>query len=226
MKIYSDKANQADALAKTVADQLAHKIDSDGQAILVVAGGSTPKLFLNSLSRFPLNWKRVTVIPSDERWVKPTDPRSNDRFIRENLAINRACDVTVVSLYVDLKTPGQALVDLEQRLIDLAKSPFVCVLGMGEDGHIASIFPGADNLLAALDHGSNQQVIDIQAPGASEPRISLTLAQIQRASEIHLLISGSSKLNTLESAKLPGQVGDMPVRAILGHASLQIHYTE
>ena len=226
MKRYSDRTAQADQLANLVADQLGQAISEAGQAVLVVAGGSTPALFLNYLSKLELDWSRVIVIPSDERWVDSNHPRSNDRFIRQNLLINQATSATVVSLYVKAKKPADALQELEARITALKAHPDVCVLGMGEDAHIASLFPGADNLKPALDLETHKSVMPVSAPGADEPRITLTLAMLLRSKNIHLLITGNNKLETLNKARLAGDVEQMPVGAILNNDGLQIHYAE
>ena len=226
MKHYLDRNAQANKLATLVADQLAQAIELQDQAVLVVAGGSTPKLFLNHLSHSNIKWEKVIVIPSDERWVDSNHPRSNDRFIRENLLINNATRAKVISLYIDGKQPETALSELELRLTDAVTYPDVCVLGMGEDAHIASLFPGADNLKSALDLNTQKMVMPITAEGADEPRITLTLAMLQRSKNIHLLITGANKLETLNKASLADEVERMPVSAILNNESLTIHYAQ
>lgn len=226
MKHYSDRHDQAQQLANRVAKQLSNATRLSGKAVLIVAGGSTPALFLNYLSKIEVDWSRVAVIPSDERWVASDHIRSNDRFLRENLKINRASDITIVSLYVEGKTPDTALDELEARIGSIGRGPDACVLGMGEDAHIASLFPGADNLRSALDLSIGKSVMAITAPGADEPRITLTLAVLLSAKQLHLLICGHSKLQTLNRAKQPGDVELMPVRAILGNNTLEIHYAD
>ena len=224
MKHYATRAEQAEHLADQVAGNLKDAIESRGMAVLVVAGGSTPKQFLNSLSNREIDWSRVVVIPSDERWVSVDHPRSNDRFIRENLIINRAACASVLSLYVEGKEPKAALEELENRLSEPGVSPTVCVLGMGEDAHFASLFPGANNLIVGLDPESSSNVIDIQAPGAEEQRVSLTLALILKSENIYLLISGKTKLAALERTRLSDSALQTPVKAIMDTDSMQIHY--
>ena len=226
MKQYTDTSKQADQLAEVVADQLTQAIANKGEAVLIVAGGSTPKLFLNCLSKLSIDWPAVKVIPSDERWVAVTHPRSNDRFIRENLLINQAIAANVISLYLEGKQPETALSPLQARLKAALANPDVCVLGMGEDAHIASLFPGADNLKEALDPETQNCVIPISAPGADEPRITLTLAMLLRSKNIHLLITGNNKLKTLNAAYLSGDIEQMPVCALLNNDFVQIHYAE
>ncbi len=226
MMHYADRDAQAQQLANLVAGQLANALRSRGKALLVVAGGSTPELFLNYLSKTNIDWSGVIVVPSDERWVDANHPRSNDRFLHINLIINQASRAKIVSLYVEGKSPGQALVDLEARMRKFNFNPDVCVLGMGEDAHIASLFPGADNLSSALDLNTGKSVMTITAPGADEPRITLTLAKLLSAAHLHLLICGQAKLETLNRAKQAGDVEQMPVRAILGKHGLAVHYAD
>ena len=226
MKQYKDRTEQASLLASLVADQLNQAIATRDQAVLVVAGGSTPKLFLNHLSKSEINWSRVTVIPSDERWVDASHPRSNDRFVRENLLINHAGCARLVSLYVESRQPDEALDLLEARLKNEITKPDVCVLGMGEDAHIASLFPGADNLKAALDPQTQKRVMAMTAPGADEPRMTLTLALLLCSEHIHLLITGNNKLDTLNRAMQSKDVEKMPVASILNKEMTQIHYAQ
>lgn len=224
MRQYDDRTLQASELAVRVTRQLADAIEQRGQAVLVVAGGSTPKLFLNHLCKSEIDWSRITVIPSDERWVPADHPRSNHRFISDNLLLNRAACARLVSLYVDSKHPDEALDELETRVKNALTSIDVCVLGMGEDAHIASLFPGAEQLAEALDTDTHKRVVAITAPGACEPRISLTLALLLSARHIHLLVSGDEKLQTLDRALEPGSIEEMPVRSILFNDATQIHY--
>lgn len=224
MKQYADRDAQARKLANLVAHQLDQAISKTGNALLIVAGGSSPELFLNYLSRSNIDWSVVSVIPSDERWVDSNHPRSNDRFIRNNLKINKASEVAIVSLYVEGKSPQQALNELEARLGTLKDNADVCVLGMGEDAHIASLFPASDNLKPAIDLKTHKSLVTISAPGADEPRITLTLAKLLRSKNLHLLICGNNKLATLNRAMQPGDLEEMPVRAILGEDSLEVHY--
>ncbi len=226
MNQYTDRVEQANRLAELVAEQLAGAITKKGCALLVVAGGSTPELFLNKLSNLDIDWSSVIVIPTDERWVGSTHPRSNDRFLHKNLKINRASEITIVPLYVADRSPEHAVDALEARLNEFKANPDVCVLGMGEDAHIASLFPGAEQLPSALDRRSNIQVMAINASGAGEPRITLTLAKLLSATHLHLLICGPAKLETLRRARQPGSTEQMPVRAILGNDALEIHYAD
>jgi len=226
MKHYQSRSSQADQLAALVAEQLASALTSHEKAVLIVAGGSTPKMFMNSLSKTSIDWARVTVIPSDERWVENTHPRSNDRFIRANLLINQAAAATVVTLYVENATPSVAVEELESELQSYKTYPAICVLGMGEDAHFASLFPGSVNLREALDPNANASVLVIEAPGARETRVSLTLSRILKSAAIHLLISGVGKLTTLEKATRSGETEEMPIRALLNNSSLEIHYAE
>jgi len=226
MRQYISRSEQAHQLAKLVAKQLTLAISSYGKVALIVAGGSTPKLFMESLSNLTLDWSEVSVIPSDERWVDSNHPRSNDRFIRENLITNKASCARVVSLYIEAEKPEDVLSELESKLEDHAAYPSVCVLGMGADAHFASLFPGANNLNMGLDPQTNSGLVTIQAPGADEARVSLTLARILRSEAIHLLISGKEKLATLQKAKQPGHVEQMPIRALLNNSIVEIHYAD
>lgn len=211
-RTFTNKQDLADALAEAVATDLKAGIAARGAASLAVSGGSTPALFFRTLSARPdIAWHKVTVTLVDERWVDESSDRSNARLVKANLLQNKASAAIFVPLY-----QGGALPDLARTAAAMATVPWpldVAILGMGNDGHTASFFPGGDNLGAALT--GEGPVVAIDAPGAGEPRITLTLRQLLAARALYLHIEGEAKVKTLEKAEAEGPVEDMPVRAIL-----------
>lgn len=211
-RTFKDKQQLADALAEAVATDLKAGIATRGVASLAVSGGSTPALFFRTLSARPdIAWDKVTVTLVDERWVDETSERSNARLVKANLLQNQAAAARFVPLY-----QGGALPDVDKTAAALAKVPSpldVAILGMGNDGHTASFFPGGDNLGAALT--GEGPVVAIEAPGAVEPRITLTLSRLLAARALYVHIEGEEKVRALERAEAEGPVEDMPVRAIL-----------
>ncbi|MFC5527768.1 6-phosphogluconolactonase [Rhodanobacter ginsengisoli] len=213
---FSDCQAQAVALAERVAGCLRQALAERGSAVLAVSGGSTPKAFLARLSGEALDWANVHVTLVDERWVPESDPRSNARMVRSQLLQGAAAAARFVPLYTGDPTPDAGLGTATAR-IDALPLPFdAVVLGMGEDGHTASFFPGGDHLAAALDLDGRAPVLSMRAPGADEPRITLSLPTLLHTRALYLLVSGEKKRDLLADARLGlGAAQHYPVRAVL-----------
>ena len=213
----------SDTLARTLADVVATNLRSALQerdsASLALSGGNTPKAFMRALSVQPLDWSRVAVTLVDERWVPEDNARSNARLLRENLLQGPAAAARFLPLYRETATPEEALDDVESDLATLALPFDAVVLGMGNDGHTASFFPGGDRLAEALDPDSGLRVLPMRAPGAGEPRITLTLPPLLAARHLYLHIEGEEKQAVLAQALGGTDAGaGYPVRAVLRHA--------
>jgi 6-phosphogluconolactonase len=212
---FVDRQALAGALADAVVEALAAGIERDGIASLLVSGGSTPTLFFDMLARRPLDWRRVTISLVDERWVPADSERSNARLVATHLLTGNAAAARFVPLHRVDGSPADAVGDLA-REVAVLKRPFdAVVLGMGNDGHTASFFPGGDTLDAALDLGTDRVLVALQAPAAGEPRVSFTLAQLLNTALLALHIEGQGKADTLSRALGDGAVAEMPVRAVL-----------
>ncbi|KAB2900224.1 MAG: 6-phosphogluconolactonase [Dokdonella sp.] len=200
---FGDGAALASALAQAVAADLRTAIAARGCARLVVSGGRTPQAFLTALARQALDWPRVIVTLADERWLPPDHPRSNERLLRSTLLQGAAAAARFVPLYRDLPV-ASAVAQLERELAH-AGLPFdVVVLGMGLDGHTASLFADADGLAAALDPQGVARVMLLQAPSAGEPRMTLTLRALASSRRLYLHIEGAAKRELYESPRLAG----------------------
>lgn len=209
---FRDKDQLAEALAETVAANLKAGVAARGAASLAVSGGSTPAGFFRALSaRADVPWDKVTVTLVDERWVDETSDRSNARLVKANLLTGRAAAATFVPLYQGGTEPDAYAAGLAQRQVPAPLD--VAILGMGNDGHTASFFPGGDTLTEALT--GEGPVVAIRAPGAGEPRVTLTLKVLLASRALYLHIEGNEKVETLAKAEAEGPVEDMPVRAIL-----------
>ena len=215
---YDDRAALARALSAHVAQALLARMAKDGAASLAVSGGRTPALFLETLSGAPLDWGRITVTLVDERWVSETSSRSNAALVRAHLLQGEAARARFVPLYTGAPTPEDGLADAEARVAALPLPFAAAVLGMGDDGHTASFFPGAAGLGAAIDPAAPALLAAIRAPAAGEPRITFTLPPLLAADTLLLHIEGRVKREVLGAASRPGAVEDMPIRAVLRHA--------
>jgi 6-phosphogluconolactonase len=219
---FADGEELAVALASDISARLADAVRLRGEAVLAVSGGTTPVKLFEALSKHDIDWACVMVTLVDERFVPPENPRSNERLVHEHLLKNNAGKAKFVGLYVPAPTVEDAARAAEAR-IDALPVPFdVVVLGMGTDGHTASFFPGGDRLAEAIDPQSDTLVLPMQAEGAGEPRLTLTLPAITEARFIVLHIEGAAKRKVLERALEPGEETAMPIRAVLNHAAVPV----
>lgn len=218
---YPDREMMMLRLAQRISSELGETLRSSGRASLSVPGGTTPGPVFDTLSGAELDWANVAVMLNDERWVGEDSPRSNTRLLRERLLTGRAAAATLVPLYADAPTPEDALDDLADGVS--AHLPIsVLLLGMGADMHTASLFPGADNLAAALRQDA-PPLMAMRADAAGEPRITLTAPVLKAALRVHILITGAEKRAALERAlKLSPQ--EAPVACVLDQA--QVHWAE
>jgi 6-phosphogluconolactonase len=216
---YPDRDTLMRSLAELVADQLRAAHATKEVATLAVPGGTTPGPFLAALSEADLPWADVRVLPTDERRVPESSPRSNQRLIAETLLRNAAAAADLVPLHEPL------IGSLEKR-VEVVLPIDVLVLGMGEDMHTASLFPGAPELDRALAPDA-PAVLEIHPPSQPEARLTLTARVLRAAEVIHVLITGPDKLAALHTALADGPVAEAPVRAVLtAPAPVTVHYAE
>ena len=199
---FPDRASLAEALAEKVAADLRAALHKKGEAKLAVSGGTTPKAFFAALSKKDIDWPRVTVTLVDERQVPETSERSNARLVRETLIVGKAANARFEPMFQN------------QNASQLP--PFdAVILGMGNDGHTASFFPGGDRLAEALDAKTAAGIIAMNAPGAGERRLTFTLSALVSAGFLALHIEGEEKRRVLAKALADGPIEDMPIRAVL-----------
>lgn len=216
---YPDAEMLALDLATIIAGELAAALRHADRATLVVPGGTTPGPLFDALSAADIGWDRVTVLPSDERWVPEADPRSNAALIRARLLVGRAGAAQFLPLYTGAPMPEDTLAEVEAMLIPHLP-PSVVVLGMGADMHSASWFPGATGLAAALDP-AGPMLAAIRAPGQDIARVTLSARVLRAGRAVHLLAVGVEKRLALDRAmRLTSD--QAPVAAILDRA--QVHW--
>lgn len=205
----------AAGLAAFVAEGIAARLARDGRAAIAVSGGRTPTRFFEALSDIDLDWAKVRVTLVDERWVPETSDRSNGALVSRHLIRHKAALASFVPLYRETATPDESLGLVARTLADMPLPFAAVVLGMGDDGHTASFFPGGDRLADAIDPIGGAAVAAIRAPGAGEPRITLTLPMLLGADRLALHIEGAGKKTVLEQALAGSDPMEMPVRAVL-----------
>jgi len=216
---FPDGAALAPAFAQWTAERLAAAIAARGAALLVVSGGRTPLRYFRALSDQPIDWSRVAVTLADERRVADSSPRSNAKLVREALLQGRAAAAPFVPLADARLDESQELAAANARIVNLPLPADVVALGMGDDGHTASWFPGADGLAEAINPAARALVAPIRVAAAPEPRLTLTGRVLLRARAVALHIEGADKLATLAKALGAGPVEDMPIRAVLRSAA-------
>jgi 6-phosphogluconolactonase len=212
---YSDLETLSNALADKTIAALKAAIDAHGSASFIVSGGKTPTKLFQILRNRDLDWSRVWVALVDERWVETSNPDSNEHLVRTELLRDKAAAAQFIGLKNDAATPD-AGASLAWQAFSRVPRPFdLVVLGMGDDGHTASLFPNSPNLASALDTSSAPACVGMLAPVAPQPRMSLNLSALLDTRQIVILLNGTAKWRTYVSASAPGPVPDMPVRAVL-----------
>jgi len=201
------------ALADAVAARLAAAIAARGTASLVVSGGRTPIGMFKRLSSAPLRWDAVTVTLADERWVDAAHADSNERLVHSHLLRNAAAAARFVPLKNAAATPEAGVAATAAALNSVAHPFDVVLLGMGDDAHTASLFPGAAELEAGLTTAAS--CLAVRPPHTPHARMSLTLRSLLDARSIIVQIAGTNKRSVIERAAEPGPVASMPIRAIL-----------
>ncbi|MFC0200604.1 6-phosphogluconolactonase [Paracoccus rhizosphaerae] len=221
LKEYPDREMLALSLADRIASQLAQHLRGNDSATLCVPGGTSPAPVFETLSGTDIEWDRVTVVLGDERWVDGDHKRSNSRLLRRHLLKDKAAAASYIDLYTGDASPDLAVDGLVQRLAPHLPLTVV-LLGMGNDMHTASLFPGADHLQAAMAPDA-PPVMAIRAEGAEEPRITLTRPVLSDAINLHVLIMGPEKRDALERAQHMDPL-QAPIRAFLDVAT--VHWAE
>lgn len=212
---FADKPTLAKELAEAVADRIRTAIVERGAAAIAVSGGSTPGKFFQALGKTKdIDWEKVVVTLVDERWVDETSDRSNALLVNEKMLQGPAATARFFPLYSGGNEPTNEAIAKTNALMAELPQPFAAViLGMGNDGHTASFFPGGDTLNAALTEVG--PTLAIRAPGAGEPRITFTLPRLLETDGLYLHIEGDEKASVLDAALGDGPVEDMPIRAVL-----------
>jgi 6-phosphogluconolactonase len=185
----------AAALVARVAFDLDRAVALRGHASLAVPGGTTPEPFLRLLEYRHLDWRRIAVTLTDERWVPPEHERSNAGLVARTLGA-RPKPYRWYPLFRGGTTADRAVARVEYESGPLGWPLDVVVLGMGEDGHVASLFPGNE---AGLEVNGPRRFVAVTGPGG-EPRISLTLTALKEARSLYLLLHGRGKLGVLQRA--------------------------
>ncbi|MFT5313323.1 MAG: 6-phosphogluconolactonase [Paraglaciecola sp.] len=210
------------SFSRRITQLLSAGIEENGRASLIVSGGKTPADLFEKLSRASLPWEKVDVSLADERWVEPQDGASNEKMLRATLLKNKAAAANFVGLKTAHSDAAEAVEQCTENLAQV-HTPFdVLILGMGEDGHTASLFPCSTNIAHGLDMQSGAAYIAVQPATAPNQRMSLTLPALLNSKKIFLHLTGQKKKDVLEEALGSDNQLAMPIRAILNNAQVEL----
>ena len=223
---YDSIGELADAVAGDVGFIIDSAIEARNASLIALPGGKTAPAIFPKLAAQKLPWKRVTIVPTDERLVAMDDERSNVRAIARSFLALGARVVPIVADIPDYKLAGNSA---DARLQDLPWPPDLVWLGVGEDGHTASIFAGPD-LQDALDAPRARRAVGVMPDplpaDAPVARVTMTRAAILSARTILIVITGDKKRDLLEQAIADGQSSKLPIGRVLAEAEqpIDIHW--
>ncbi len=225
---FSSREQLDSALAEQVSSILQSAITLKGKASIAVSGGSTPKGFFKALSEKDLDWKRVTITLADERWVDINSSDSNTRLVHENLLQNKASAAKFFHLKQGENLCDETLVDLNLAANNSLLPLDVLILGMGEDGHTASLFPCSKQIEQGLDTNTAEALMKVEPTTAPHQRITFSFAALSDSKNTFLHICGDSKKQVLDKALSSVDMFEMPIRAFLQNDDIntQVYWAE
>lgn len=210
---FPDAISAAAGLAQSVAERLAEAIAERGTATLLLSGGRSPALMFDALRDMDLPWDKVVIAQVDERWVPTDHPDSNSQLIRRHLLQGAAASARFVPMKNDGASARAGQPECEAALDALPRPFDVMLLGMGEDGHTASLFPEAAELTEGLT--TQALTLSVMPPAAPHERMSLSARGLLESRVLILQIGGAAKEAVYRCALTDGPVEDMPVRTVL-----------
>ncbi|GKS70049.1 6-phosphogluconolactonase [Nitrosomonas sp. PY1] len=213
---FSSMKQLSEAFAEYASDVLEGALREKSLASLVVPGGNTPREYLPNLAKRSLSWERIVITLSDERWVDVTDEQSNENLVKKHFLNYLPQNTSFIGLKTDHDNPFTAVKTINQRLSKLPKPSSLTVLGMGKDGHIASLFPGMHFDLLATQH-----CVAVAPPIAPSLRVSLSLPLLGQSNHIALVVVGKAKQQLLN--QLSEDIDSkLPIARLLQYARSQI----
>ena len=212
---FSSREQLDTTLAEQVSTLLQSALALKGKASIAVSGGSTPKGFFKALSEKDIDWKNVTITLADERWVDINSSDSNTRLVHEHLLQNKAAVAKFFHLKQGEHLCDETLADLNLAATNTLLPLDVLILGMGEDGHTASLFPCSEQIQQGLEQGNSSALMKVEPATAPHQRITFSFAALSETNNIFLHISGDSKKQVLEHVLASTDIYAMPIRAFL-----------
>ncbi len=212
-------------MTRLLVEKLSQAVRQRGSAYLVLSGGKTPQSLFHKLAETELPWDKVICTLADERWIPPTMPDSNELMVKACLLQHHAAQAQFISLYREDEDLEHAVALTNARIGALPQFDVV-ILGMGEDGHTASLFPDSAEIVTAL-HDKVNAVTLIRPHAAPYVRLTLTKARLLNTKSIFIHLVGEKKMDVLQNALQGHDELLMPIRAFLSHpgVDIQVMYT-
>lgn len=217
----------AECVAQAVRDAVRQGVDARGHASLVVTGGTTPQAYYPRLAALDLPWSRVSLTLSDERWVAPDQPGSNEGLVRRLLLQGAAAQATLVPLFEPNATPAEAAPRVAARVRELPHPYDLVLLGLGNDSHVASMFPGGEGTDAALDLASTAVCHPVVTPPdipPGPPRMTLGLAELLASRRIVIAARGADKRDAFLKAAAGRWPRPSPIHALALNATQPVDF--
>ena len=214
---YSTNSSESLAvdLSQNINEILVETIKKRGRVSMAVSGGSTPIPLFKVLSHLGLDWSKVDLTLVDDRWVSSDHKDSNELLVKSHLIKNKAVNVNFIPLKNDASTAKEGRASSEEALQSFSLPFDIVILGMGTDGHTASLFPCSEEINSAMDLNNNDFLVATTPTSAPYERLGMTAKAIMDAKSVFLHLNGSSKLHTLEKAMELKDVYKMPIYAFL-----------
>lgn len=191
---YKDINALENALLSRMSMLIENCIQDSGKVTILLSGGSTPVELYKKMSHLDLDWSHVHVGLVDERYVETHDTMSNERLIRETLLQNRAKDANFMGMVHTFQSPEDNLIQVNQAYAQHFSHVDICLLGMGNDGHTASLFPNDSASSHSLNSKSNEPlVLYTQAPAHPVHRISASHSYLMQSKHLILMLTGAAK---------------------------------
>lgn len=223
--LFADCEAMADAAAAFIAGNLLQGLTMRGRAGLIVTGGRTPGGIYDRLARTAIAWPQVTITLSDERFVLPGHPDSNEGLVRDRLLRHAAATAAFIPLMCDEETIQTAAARADRSLSAFRWPADLTLLGMGDDGHIASLFPESPVLVNGLAKRAYRRCIAVPAgmPAPQQPRLSLTLKTLTSTRAILIVTTGKGKRGVFEAAR-NGDADNLPIAHLLRRSRAPVHF--
>ncbi|MCU7554368.1 6-phosphogluconolactonase [Alteromonas sp. ASW11-19] len=212
----------SEAFASTLCSILKTGIQTRGRASLVVSGGRTPVALFELLSNADLDWSKVDITLADERWVDEQDEASNTRLVKEKLLQNKAAAAHFVPLKSAHADANEGVNEAESNIASMAQPFDALILGMGEDGHTASLFPCSEQINDGLAMSSGRTCIAVTPTTAPHQRMSMTLPTLLNSRNIFLHLTGERKKEVLTEALDNATEAQKPITAVVNRAPVTL----
>ena len=209
------------SLSRRIEKTLSRSLKDNSKASLVVSGGRSPKGFFKLLSKTQIDWAKTLVTLADDRWVDISHEDSNEKLVKELMLINNAESAQFISLKTENDSVSDGVMELEHSFPMISSFSLV-ILGMGTDGHTASLFPNTDSLRQGIDINSCKQFIASKPTDAPHMRISMTASRLLAADEIIVHITGAKKRKILDKALAGTDATEIPIRIILNQTEVPV----